>query len=76
MDSIEVEHILSAPYHPQSQGAIEAFNKTVQKALWKAYDGTKKDKNEKFDLDLNLYQFLHYYNWNDNIPQLDKFQNI
>ena len=59
MDSIEVDHVPSAPYHPQSQGAIEAFNKTVQKALSKAYDNTKKDENDKFDLELNLYQFLH-----------------
>ena len=27
--SINVRHILGSPYHPQNQGAIEAFNKTV-----------------------------------------------
>ena len=63
LDSIEVEHLLGAPYHSQSQGAIEAFNKTIQKELSKTYDNTKKDENENFDLELNLYQFLHYYNW-------------
>ena len=62
LDSIEVEHVLGAPYHPQSQGAIEVFYKTEQKAFSKAYDKTKKDENEKFDLELSMYQFLHYYN--------------
>ena len=42
LDRIKVEHVVDAPYHPQSQGAIEVFNKTVQKALSKAYDNTKK----------------------------------
>ena len=55
MDIIEVKHVLGAPYHPQSQRAIKAFNKTVQKALSKAYDNTKKDENEKFDLEFKLY---------------------
>ena len=63
MDSAEVEYVLGAPYHPQSQGAIETFNKTIQKALSKTYDNTKKNEQEKFVLEVNLHQFLHYYNW-------------
>ena len=31
--SINVRYILGLLYHPQSQGSIEAFNKTVQKSL-------------------------------------------
>ena len=27
LDNIEVEHEIGTPYHPQNQGAIEAFNK-------------------------------------------------
>ena len=63
LGSIEVKHILGAPYHPQSQRVVEAFNKTVQKALSKEYDNTKKNENEKFDFESNLYQFLHFSNW-------------
>ena len=45
VDSLEVEYVLGAHYHPQSQGANEAFNKTVQKALSKAYYNTNKDES-------------------------------
>ena len=41
--SINVRHILVSPYHHQSQGAIEAFNKTVQKYLSAAYDNAKQE---------------------------------
>ena len=58
---INVRHILGSPYHPQSQGAIEAFNKTVQKYLSAAYDNAKQE-NLEWDLELNLFHFLHFYN--------------
>ena len=34
------------PYHHQSQGAIEVFNKTVQRALSVAYDNVKQEEIE------------------------------
>ena len=34
--------MLGLPYHPQSQGAIEEFNKTEQKYLSAAYDNAKQ----------------------------------
>ena len=63
LDSIKVEHVLSAPVNPQSQGEIEAINKIVQKELLKAYDNTKKYENEKIDLELNLNSFYQNYDW-------------
>ena len=62
MDYIEFEHILDAPHHPQSQGVFEVFNKTGKKALSKANDKTKSDKNNKLDPEFNLHHFLHYNN--------------
>ena len=59
--SINGRHILGSPYHPQSKGAIEAFNKTVQKSLSTAYENTKQE-NLEWDLELNLIHFLHFYN--------------
>ena len=44
--SINVRHILESPYHPQIQGAIEAFNKTVQKSPSVAYDNAKQENLE------------------------------
>ena len=62
LEGINVDHIFGAPYHPQSQGAVEALNKTIQRALSAAYDNVIQEKVE-WDLELNLFQFLHYYNW-------------
>ena len=59
LENIEVEHILVSPYHPQSQGAIEAFNKTIQRALSAAYDNIIQEK-VTWDLELNLWQFMHF----------------
>ena len=42
-----IDHIRGSPYHPQSQGAVEAFNKIIQNFLYLA-----KDMNEdNFDLE-------------------------
>ena len=62
MDYLEVKHLLGAPYHQQSQGIVAVFNRTRQREFSKAYINTKKDENEKFEIELNLHPFLHYYN--------------
>ena len=36
-------HILGSLYHPQSQGAIEVFNKIVHKFFSFAYDNAKQE---------------------------------
>ena len=37
LEKRNIKHIMGGKYHPQSQGAIESFNKTIQKFLNKAY---------------------------------------
>ena len=54
---INIRHILGSPYHPQSQGAIEAFNKTVQKSLSTACDNAKQE-NLEWDFELNIFLFF------------------
>ena len=61
LEVIGVMHLYGSPYHPQSKGAIEAFNKIVQKSLSAAYDNAKDEKLD-LDLEMNLFNFLHYYN--------------
>ena len=39
--------MLRAPLHPQSQGAIEEFNKYIQNWLYKAYDNISKSNVEE-----------------------------
>ena len=46
------------PEHPQSQGAIEAFNNTVQNFLILAKDNQK----DQFNLEHSIADFLMYYN--------------
>ena len=38
LEGIDVKHLYGSPNHPQNQGAIEDFNKTVQKSLSGAYN--------------------------------------
>ena len=47
LENREIKHVLWAPYHPQSQGGIEAFNKYIQNWLYKAYDNISKSYEEK-----------------------------
>ena len=61
LEGIDVMHLYGSPYNFQSQGAIEAFNKTVQKSLSAAYDNAEDEKLD-LDLEMNLFNFLHYYN--------------
>ena len=37
LDKRNIKHILGGKYYPQSQGAVESFNKTIQKFLNEAY---------------------------------------
>ena len=63
-----IKHVLGAPYHPQSQGAIEAFSKYIQNWLYKAYDNISKSNEEEneeslketWNFDLMKSNFLHY----------------
>ena len=41
LEGIDVKHLYGSLYHPQNQGAIETFNKKVQKSLSAAYDNER-----------------------------------
>ena len=49
----KIEYIRGSPYHPQSQGAVEGFNRTIQNFLY-----LSKDMN----LNNSVYDFCMYYN--------------
>lgn len=55
----EIEHRLTAPYTPQTNGMVERVNGTIKNATIKAEDYTNIEEVEK---DLN--KFLIYYNFN------------
>ena len=55
---VNVRHIFGSPYHPQSQGSVEAYNRTIQDFLISTKDALGKN----FDLKDVVNEFLVYYN--------------
>ena len=53
-----IKFIHGRPYHLQSQGSVEAFNKYIQNGLISAKDHNK----DKFNLEEVLPNFFIYYN--------------
>ena len=62
LEKRNIKHILGGKYHPQSQGAVESFNKTIQKFLNEAYTNSMFNGDEEWSLPLMVSDFLHYYN--------------
>ena len=50
---VNVRQIFGSPYHPQSQGSVEAYNRTIQIFLTSAKDALGKD----FDLKMLYTSF-------------------
>ena len=55
-DKFHIDHRRSTAYHPQSNGAIEAFNKTLTKGLTKICSANKDDWDEKIPAVLWAYR--------------------
>ena len=62
MKKRNIKHVLGGKYHPQGQGAVESFNKTIQKFLNEAYTNNMFNEDEEWFLPLMVSDFLHYYN--------------
>ena len=61
LEAKDIKFIHGRTYHPESQGAVEAFNKIVQDYLSDCYENDKIDGIE-WDLRLTLSGFLNFYN--------------
>ena len=58
-----IRHVLGGKYHPQSQGAVESFNKTIQRFLNEAFTNSIFNWEEnKWSLPLMINDFPFYYN--------------
>ena len=62
LEKRNIKHILGGKYYPQSQGAVESFNKTIQKFLNEAYTNSMFNGDEEWSLPLIIGDFLHYNN--------------
>lgn len=62
---IGVIHIRGSPYHPQSQGQVERFNRTLKSRLRKALD--ENNRNWIDILNSILFQYNNLKNWDTKI---------
>ena len=56
-----VEHRISAPYHPQTNGLDERFNQTLVNCLTKLV-GEHQDKWDEY-IDVALFAYRYGYNF-------------
>ena len=54
-----IQQVYVVPYNPQHQGAIEAFNRTVQEFLTLVRD----HQGDSYNLEYSISDFLLYYNY-------------
>ena len=59
---LNITHIRGRPYHPQSQGSIECFNKYFKSQLDKKL--IEHCDNPNYDIELGIKQIIDFYNKN------------
>ena len=57
----EIEHVKGWPYNPKCQGAVDAFNKTIQQKI-NSYRNDCLSSGINFKLDKSIKELLNYYN--------------
>ena len=65
-EEFRIHHAKSTPYHPQENGAVEAFNKIFKQALTKVFNFDRSDWDVHIPSVLVIFQNLHAANWNIN----------
>ena len=58
LEKEDIKQVFSRPYHPQSNGAVEALHKSVRKFLMNEL----KIKKKRFNLEIALEEFIIFHN--------------
>ena len=58
LENEKIKYIRSAPYHPQTNGCVEALHKQIKKYLLDEYE----KKLDKFNIDVSLIDAINYHN--------------
>ena len=66
----KIDHRRSTAYHPQSNGAIEAFNKTLTRGIRKICNTNKDDWDEKIHAVLWAYRTTYKHSTNQTLFRL------
>ena len=76
LEQNNIQYVRGSPYHPQSQGAVESINRTIQNFLYLAKDM----QGSEFDLNDSVYDFIMHYNnrihTSTKFKPQEVFQNI
>ena len=66
-DQFKIDHRRSTTYHPQWNGSIEAFNKTLTRGLTKICNTNKDDWDEKISIVLWAYRTTYKHSINQTL---------
>ena len=75
-DQFKIDHRRSTTYHPQSNGAIEAFNKTLRNRLTKICNTNKDNWDEKIPTVLWAYRIAYKRSTDQTLFQLVYVQEV
>ena len=72
----QIDHHQSTIYHPQSNGAIEAFNKTLTKGWTKICNTNKDDWDKKIPVVLWVYRTTYKHSMDQTLFRLVYGQEV
>ena len=58
LENLNIKYVRGSPYHPQSNGCVEALHKSIKNFLLNEYNSNK----ENFNIEISLIDACNYHN--------------